>query len=145
VNSEFNYPNYFVMIPSGPDPKPAFTRGFFDVALLQKPKPQTLAIVAADQEFSRNAADGARENLQQAGLKLVYDRTYPPATVDFAPIVRAIAAANPDLVVVCSYPSDSGHGRAAGHGDQDTAWTAAQRFHQLRVLAAGGRNCNSPA
>jgi branched-chain amino acid transport system substrate-binding protein len=107
VNSEFNYPNYFAMIPSGPDPKPAFTRGFFDVALLQNPKPQTLAIVAADQEFSRNAADGARENLQQSGLKLVYDRTYPPATVDFAPIVRAIAAANPDLVVVCSYPPDS--------------------------------------
>jgi branched-chain amino acid transport system substrate-binding protein len=107
VNSEFNYPNYFVMIPSGPDPKPAFTRGFFDVALLQNPKPQTLAIVAADQEFSRNAADGARENVQQSGLKLVYERTYPPATVDFAPIVRAIAAANPDLVVACSYPPDS--------------------------------------
>ena len=32
VNSEFNYPNYFVMIPSGPDPKPAFTKGFFDIA-----------------------------------------------------------------------------------------------------------------
>src|ERR1700726_2429525 len=27
VNSEFNYSNYFVMIPSGPDPKPAFTKG----------------------------------------------------------------------------------------------------------------------
>jgi branched-chain amino acid transport system substrate-binding protein len=107
VNSEFNYPNYFVMIPSGPHAKTAFTRGFFDVALAQEPKPQTVAIVAADQEFSRNAADGARENMKQNGLKLVYDRTYPPATVDFAPIVRAIAAANPDLVVVCSYPSDS--------------------------------------
>ena len=107
VNSEFNYPNYFAMIPSGPDAKTAFTRGFFDVALTQNPRPQTVAIVAADQEFSRNAAEGARENMKQNGLKLVYDRTYPPATVDFAPIVRAIAAANPDLVVVCSYPSDS--------------------------------------
>jgi branched-chain amino acid transport system substrate-binding protein len=107
VNSEFNYPNYFVMIPSGPDAKSAFTRGFFDAALAQTPKPQTVAIVAADQEFSLNAADGARENVKRAGLKLVYDRTYPPATVDFAPIVRAIAATNPDLVVVCSYPPDS--------------------------------------
>jgi branched-chain amino acid transport system substrate-binding protein len=107
VNSEFNYPNYFVMIPSGPDAKPAFTRGFFNAALAQKPKPQTVAIVAADQEFSRNAADGARENVKQAGLRLVYERTYPPATVDFAPIVRAISAANPDLAVVCSYPPDS--------------------------------------
>ena len=107
VNSEFNYPNYFVMIPSGPDAKAAFTKGFFDAVLPQNPKPQTVAIVAADQEFSRNAADGARENMKQSGLKLVYDRTYPPATADFAPIVRAIAAANPDLVVICSYPADS--------------------------------------
>jgi branched-chain amino acid transport system substrate-binding protein len=107
VNSQFHYPNYFVMIPSGPDAKPAFTKGFFDVAMRQDPKPQTVAIVAADQEFSRNAADGARENMQQSGLKLVYERTYPPATTDFAPIVRAMAAANPDLVVVCSYPPDS--------------------------------------
>jgi branched-chain amino acid transport system substrate-binding protein len=107
VNSEFNYPNYFVMIPSGPDAKPAFTKGFFDIAMAQNPKPQTVAIVAADQEFSRNATDGARENAQKAGLKVVYDKTYPPSTNDFSPIVRAIQATNPDIVVVCSYPPDS--------------------------------------
>src|SRR5215472_9026537 len=39
VNSEFNYKNYFCMIPSGPDAKPAFTKGFFDVAMAQNPKP----------------------------------------------------------------------------------------------------------
>jgi len=107
VNSEFNYPNYFAMIPSGPDAKPAFTKGFFDVAMAQDPKPQTVAIVAADQEFSRNAADGARENAQKAKLKIVYDKTYPPSTTDFAPIVRAIQATNPDLLNINSYPPDS--------------------------------------
>src|SRR5437763_13063407 len=107
VNTEFNYPNYFVMIPSGPDAKPAFTKGFFDVAMAQDPKPQTVAIVSADQEFSRNAADGARENAQKAGLKIVYDQTYPPSTTDFAPIVRAIQATNPDILNINSYPPDS--------------------------------------
>ncbi|MGZ3266554.1 MAG: amino acid ABC transporter substrate-binding protein [Croceibacterium sp.] len=107
VNTEFNYPNYFAMIPSGPDAKPAFTKGFFDIAMAQGAKPQTVAIVAADQEFSRNAADGARENAKAANLRVVYDRTYPPSTADFAPIVRAIQAGNPDIVVVCSYPPDS--------------------------------------
>jgi branched-chain amino acid transport system substrate-binding protein len=107
VNTEFGYPNYFAMIPSGPDPKPSFTKGFFDTAAAQTPKPQTVAIVAADQEFSRNASDGARENAQKAGMKVVYDKTYPPSTTDFAPIVRAIAATNPDLLVICSYPPDS--------------------------------------
>jgi branched-chain amino acid transport system substrate-binding protein len=107
VNTEFNYPNYFAMIPSGPVPKPAFTRDFFALALAQNPKPQSVAIVAADQEFSINASEGARETAKSSGLKIVYDKTYPPSTNDFSPIVRAIAATNPDIVVVCSYPPDS--------------------------------------
>ena len=107
VNSEFNYPNYFVMIPTGPNPKVALTEGFFDLAVKQSPKPATVAVVAADAEFSRNAADGAKTNAQKHGIKVVYERNYPPATTDFAPIVRAIAATNPDLLVICSYPPDS--------------------------------------
>src|SRR5215831_7935983 len=107
VNSEFKYPNYFAMIPSGPDPKPSFTEGFFDAAMAQSPKPQTVAIVAADQEFSRHAAEGARENARAAGLNIIYDNSYPPSTIDFIPIVRAIKATNADLVVICSYPLDS--------------------------------------
>jgi len=55
VNSEFQYPNYFAMIPSGPNPKASFTEGFFEAAMAQNPKPTTVALVAADQEFSRNA------------------------------------------------------------------------------------------
>jgi branched-chain amino acid transport system substrate-binding protein len=107
VNSEFDYPNYFAMIPSGPIPKPAFTKDFLALAMAQNPKPQTVAIVAADQEFSKNASDGARETAQKSGLKIVYDKTYPPSTTDFSSIVRAIQATNPELVVVCSYPPDS--------------------------------------
>lgn len=107
VNSEFGYPNYFAMLPAGPDPKPAFTKGFFDTAMAQNPKPKTVAIVAADQEFSINASDGARVNAKQAGLQVVYDKRYPPSTTDFAPVVRAIQATNPDIVVICAYPPDA--------------------------------------
>jgi branched-chain amino acid transport system substrate-binding protein len=107
VNTEFKYPNYFSMIPNGPDPKASVTKGFFDTAMAQIPQPRTVAIVAADQESARNGSDGARENAHKAGLKIVYDKSYPPTTTDYAPIVRAIAATNPDLVVICSYPPDS--------------------------------------
>ena len=107
VNHDFKYNRYFSMIPTGPNPKPAFTQGFFDIAMSQNPRPQTIAIVAADAEFGRNVMDGARENAKVAGLRIVYDRTYPPSTTDFGPIVRAIQATNPDLVVICSYPLDS--------------------------------------
>jgi branched-chain amino acid transport system substrate-binding protein len=107
VNSAFNYVNYFSMAPSGPDPKASYTKGFVDLAVRQNPKPQTVAIVAADAEFGLNACEGARENVKAAGLTVVYDRRYPSATTDLAPVVRAIAETNPDLVIVCSYPPDS--------------------------------------
>src|SRR6202035_3250072 len=32
---------------------------------------------------------------------------YPPATVDYSPIVRAIQATSPDVVLLASYPPDS--------------------------------------
>jgi branched-chain amino acid transport system substrate-binding protein len=107
VNSEFKYDKYFAMIPTGPNPKPAFTKPFFDVAVAQNPKPETISLAAADAEFGRNVCDGARENAKAAGLKIVYDKTYPPPTTDFAPIIRAIQATNPDIAVFCSYPLDS--------------------------------------
>jgi branched-chain amino acid transport system substrate-binding protein len=108
VNSEFNYPNYFSIGPTGgPHPKQAFSKGFFEVAMAQTPKPTTLAIVGADAEFPHNAIDGARELAKEAGLKIVYDKSYPPTTSDYSPIVRAIQATNPDLVFVASYPPDT--------------------------------------
>src|ERR1700740_2571230 len=99
INEKFNYRRYFSMIPNGPTPKPAFTRGFFKVAEQQTPKPQTIALAYADAEFGQNACDGARENAKTSGFKVVYDRSYPPTTTDFNPIVRAIQAGNPDLLV----------------------------------------------
>ena len=66
-----------------------------------------MAIAAADAEFSVNASDGARENAKAAGLTIVYDKRYPPSTTDFAPIIRAVQATNPDLAIICSYPPDS--------------------------------------
>ena len=107
INETFKYSKYFSMIPNGPTPKPAFTRGFFKVAEVQKPKPQTIAIAMADAEFGRNACEGAHQNAMTSGFKIVYEKSYPPSTTDFSPIVRAIQAANPDLLVICSYPLDT--------------------------------------
>jgi branched-chain amino acid transport system substrate-binding protein len=108
VNTEFNYPRYFSMVPiGGPKPKEAFARGFFGLAMAQDPKPTTLAIVGADAEFPHNAMDGARVVAKEIGLKVVYDKTYPPTTTDYSPIVRAIQATNPDIILVTSYPPDT--------------------------------------
>jgi branched-chain amino acid transport system substrate-binding protein len=108
TNTEFNYPKYFAIQPTGgPTPKEEFARGFFAVAMEQNPKPTTVAMIGADAEFPRNAMDGARTVVKELGLKIVYDKTYPPTTSDYSPIVRAIQATNPDIVMVASYPPDS--------------------------------------
>jgi branched-chain amino acid transport system substrate-binding protein len=108
VNSEFNYPNYFSITPfGGAEPKQAFSKSFFEIAMAQTPKPTTIAFAGADAEFPHNALDGARVLAKQAGLKIVYDRSYPPTTTDYTSIVRGIQSTNPDLVFVASYPPDS--------------------------------------
>jgi branched-chain amino acid transport system substrate-binding protein len=107
VNSEFHYPKYFSMLPSGPDPKHAFSAPFFKVAMAANPKPKSLAMLAEDSEFPKNASEGVRDFVKEYGLDLVYDKTYPPGTPDFTPIVHAIQATNPDMVFVASYPPGS--------------------------------------
>ena len=107
VNERFNYNNYFQIMPAGPEPKLDWSRGFFNLAMNQSPQPQSIALLAADSEFAKNAVAGARSHAEQLGLNIVYDKTYPPGTADFTPVVRAIMASNPDLVYVGSYPPGS--------------------------------------
>jgi branched-chain amino acid transport system substrate-binding protein len=106
-NAKFKYDRYFQIMPNGAEPAIEFTKGFFDVAMEMNPKPRTVALVGADAEYPHAALEGARVNVKKRGLKIVYDKTYPPNTTDYAPIVRAIQATNPDVVYVASYPPDS--------------------------------------
>lgn len=107
INSQFHYPKYFAMTNAGPRPNDVFSEGFLAVAMRQLPKPQTIALLGADNEFSQNVLAAARKNAVSAGLKIVYDKSYPPSSVDYSPIVRAVQATNPDIVYLASYPQDS--------------------------------------
>jgi branched-chain amino acid transport system substrate-binding protein len=107
ANSEFHYSKYFSMISLGPDPKITMSRGFFELAAQQAPRPNTVAIVGADAEFARNTTDGARQNAKSLGFESVYDKSYPPGTTDFGPIIRAIQATSPDMVFAAAYPPDT--------------------------------------
>ena len=40
-------------------------------------------------------------------MRMVYDRSYPPSTVDFAPPCARSPATRPDVVFFASYPPDS--------------------------------------
>src|SRR3974390_1204760 len=87
ANSKFHYDQYFSMLPTGPEPQKAFAFGFFQLAAAAKPRPKTVAIVAADAEFAQNAADGARQSIKEiGGFEIVSEQKYPPPTTDYGPI-----------------------------------------------------------
>src|SRR6266581_5859995 len=54
VNRQFNYPRYFSMVPGGDEGTLAFSRGWFELATAQSPKPKTVALPGADAEFGKN-------------------------------------------------------------------------------------------
>jgi branched-chain amino acid transport system substrate-binding protein len=107
VNDTFNYDRYFQILPNGKETRLGPSLGFLETAMTMDPKPQTIALVGADAEYAQTVIAGARETVARLGLKVVYDRSYPPSTTDYTPIVQAIRAANPDVVFVASYPPDS--------------------------------------
>jgi branched-chain amino acid transport system substrate-binding protein len=97
VNAKFNYPQYFVMIPTGPRPHLALTEGFFQVAAQQTPKPQTVAILVADAPFSQSPAQGAKEHVARQGMQVVFEGKYPLSRTDFVKAINAVGLA-PKLV-----------------------------------------------
>ena len=120
------------------------------------PKPVRVALVGADVEYSRKALDGARENAKAMGFEIVFERTYPLSTTEFTPIVRAMQAANPDVVFGATLPVDTAGIIAAAKeiqfkpkmiggamlgllvtADQAEARAADQRLYQQRVLHPG--------
>src|SRR5437762_568803 len=103
VNHTVKHDMWFNNLPA-PDAQSWFT-GFFEQG--QKAGAKSIAFLTADQEFAQNLANGAKELAKKGGLKTVYEQNYPPTTTDFSGLIRAIRAAQADMVFVCSYPNDS--------------------------------------
>ena len=103
VNSKIHHDMWFNNAPWGP--ADSWATGF--LGLGQKAGGKTIALLSADQEFAQNLAKTAREVAKQRDLQIVFDQVYPPSTVEFSSIIRAMNAAKPDIVYVASYPPDS--------------------------------------
>lgn len=103
VNAQFRHDKYFNNMPWS-SAKVAAEPYF---ALCRKLGVKTVALMAADAEFAQTLANGVREEMRRQGFQSVYDQNYPPATVDFSSMLRAVRAKKPDAVYVASYPTDS--------------------------------------
>ena len=103
VNGDIRHDKYFnnMAVASGRD----WAAPFLDLS--EKLGAKSIAVLASDAEFAQTLAVGVRAQIADHGMKLVYDQNYPPNTVDFSSVMRAIRAKRPDAVFVASYPSES--------------------------------------
>src|ERR1700692_421357 len=102
ANSKVGHDMWFNNAPWGP----ADSWGASFLGLGEKAGGKTVALLSADQEFAQNLALTARGVATRRNMPIVFDQAYPPNTVEFSSIIRALKAAKPDIVYVASYPPD---------------------------------------
>jgi branched-chain amino acid transport system substrate-binding protein len=103
VNSKVGHDMWFNNAPWGP--ADSWAAAFLELG--QKAGGKTVALLAADQEFAQNLVLTARDVAKKRNMPIVFDQAYPPNTVEFSSILRALKAAKPDIVFVASYPQES--------------------------------------
>jgi branched-chain amino acid transport system substrate-binding protein len=103
VNSKVKHDMWFNNSPWGP--ADSWAAAYLELG--RKAGGKTIALLAADQEFAQNLAQTTREVAKKLNMQIVFDQAYPPSTVEFSSIIRALSAAKPDIIYVASYPPDS--------------------------------------
>ena len=71
------------------------------------PKPETVAILSADDLFSLEVAGGARDWADHHGLKVVYSQKYPVGTTDLSAALTSIKALHPDILIGSGHLQES--------------------------------------
>jgi branched-chain amino acid transport system substrate-binding protein len=66
-----------------------------------------VAVVNVGDDFGIELANAGRPLFKEAGFDIVYDKSYPLGTQDYAPVMKAAKSSNPDAFVAWSYPPDT--------------------------------------
>jgi branched-chain amino acid transport system substrate-binding protein len=87
-----------------------YAKGVIDVLKKLKDVDQIgnkVAMVNVADDFGIELGNAGRPLFKEAGFEIVYDKSYPLGTQDYAPIVKAAKSTNPDAFVAWSYPPDT--------------------------------------
>jgi len=69
------------------------------VAELAQPKPKTVAVLTADDGFSKTAAEGGIAEAKQQGLDVIAVEPFPAHATDVSAALTKVRAKNPDLII----------------------------------------------
>ena len=115
ANGQFHYPKIFFDAAVRPDAEAVLHRGLFpgrDGAKSEADRPSPSRPRTPSSRTMPPTAPA--DNVKKYGLKIVYDKTYPPNTTDFSPIIRAIQATNAGSRGDLLLPAEFGRHAAVG-------------------------------
>jgi len=84
-------------------PANKYLQGVIDMAATLSPKPTTIAMLSADDNFSLEVAEGINSYAPTKGMRVVVYKKYKNGTTNLSAEVQAAKAVNPDIVL------NSGH------------------------------------
>src|SRR5438128_2049623 len=84
-------------------PANKYLTGVLDMAATLSPKPTTIAMLAANDNFSLEVAKAVADYAPSKGMQIVFNKSYPAAAPDVSGLISQAKAANPDIVM------NSGH------------------------------------
>jgi branched-chain amino acid transport system substrate-binding protein len=93
-----NLNNYFFVQPA-PTTQSGDVFADYVLSLPADQRPTTAAYAELDDPFSAPIAENIRQKFEAAGIKTVYKQVYPSETADLSPVMAALAATHPDVLV----------------------------------------------
>jgi len=66
-----------------------------------------VAMVNVADEYGIEISNISKTVFPQAGFEIVYNKSYPLGTQDYAPVIKGAKATNPDAFIAWSYPPDT--------------------------------------
>ena len=66
-----------------------------------------VAMISIADGFGIDLVNAARPSFEEAGIEVVYDKTYPVGTTDFSPMINEAKASGADTFVAFSYPPET--------------------------------------
>ena len=66
-----------------------------------------VAMVNVADEYGIEISNISKTQFPAAGFEIVYNKSYPLGTQDYAPVIKAAKATNPDAFIAWSYPPDT--------------------------------------
>ncbi len=88
-------------------PADDYAAAMLKAATSLKPKPETVAIMSADDLFSIEVANGAKDWSERNGLKVVYFQKYPSNAPDLSAPLTSIRSLHPDVLIGSGHLQES--------------------------------------